>query len=88
MYGGVMAALATQVLNDVPIVVTFHGSDLLGNNLSGITRKLISHFGVWASMVAARRADGIVVVSSNLRSKLPNDIQLNPKSERFHAELI
>ena len=74
MYGGVMAALATQVVNDVPIVITFHGSDLLGENLSGITRKLISHFGVWASLIAARRADGIVVVSSNLRCKLPNDI--------------
>jgi teichuronic acid biosynthesis glycosyltransferase TuaC len=74
MYGGVMADLVTQAVTDVPTVVTFHGSDLFGENLSGLTRKLISRCGVWASMRAARRADGIIVVSSNLRSRLPNDI--------------
>src|SRR6266550_189054 len=74
MYGGVMAALATHAVNDVPIVITFHGSDLLGENLSGLTRKLISRFGIWASIKAARHANKIIVVSSILESKLPPDI--------------
>jgi hypothetical protein len=34
MYGGVMAGQVTKTVNDKPTVVTFHGSDLLGEHLS------------------------------------------------------
>lgn len=74
MYGGVMADQGTSIVDDRPTVVTFHGSDLLGEHLSGFLRKLIASFGVWASMRAARRASGIVVVSKGLRDALPEDI--------------
>ena len=49
MYGGVMADLVTGAVRDRPTVVTFHGSDLLGENISGLGRKLISRYGVRAS---------------------------------------
>lgn len=74
MYGGVMADLVTKAVRDRPLFVTFHGSDLLGENLSGIWRKLISRYGVYASWKAARRANGIVVVSKTLQNALPRFI--------------
>ena len=74
MYGGVMAHRVTARPGAKPVVVTFHGSDLLGENLSGMLRKLLSHYGVWCSWRAARRARGIVVVSRNLEQALPGDV--------------
>jgi len=41
-----------------PVVVTFHGSDLLGGNLSGWMRRIISRYGVYCSRRAARRRRG------------------------------
>src|SRR5437870_7445189 len=66
MYGGIMADQVTRTVRDRPTVVTFHGSDLLGEHLSGTLRKLIASYGVWASWKSARRACGIVVVSNVL----------------------
>ncbi len=57
MYGGVMAHTVTRRNWRVPTVVTFHGSDLLGENLSGWWRKWISRYGVYCSWRAAHRAD-------------------------------
>src|SRR5262245_26464398 len=74
MYGGVMADLVTSALTDKPTVVTFHGSDLLGEHLSGLLRKAFAGWGVLASWRAARRASGIVVVSKRLRAALPRGI--------------
>jgi glycosyltransferase involved in cell wall biosynthesis len=71
MYGGVMADAVTHTINDRPTVVSFCGSDLLGENLSGRLRKLISEYGVRASHKAARRATGVVVKSKNLQDALP-----------------
>src|SRR4051812_40869478 len=42
MYGGVMADQITRMPGLPPVIVTFHGSDLLGENLSGLCRKIIS----------------------------------------------
>src|SRR5262249_40104147 len=42
MYGGVMAYQVIRTVNDRPTVVTFHGSDLLGEHLSGSLRKLMA----------------------------------------------
>ncbi len=73
MYGGFMADIATLV-SPRPTVVSFCGSDLLGELLSGTARKFISRLGVSASHRAARRATGIVVKSKNLEEALPQDI--------------
>ena len=54
-----------------PTLVTFHGSDLLGENLSGWARKLISRYGVWCSKRAAKTAEGIIVVARHLLRALP-----------------
>jgi glycosyltransferase involved in cell wall biosynthesis len=66
MYGGVMADQVTRLREIGPTVVTFHGSDLLGENLSGWSRKLISRYGVHCSRRAARAANGVVVVARHL----------------------
>jgi len=71
MYGGVMADQVTRAVFDRPTVVTFQGSDLLGEHSSGFLRKLVSAYGVRASWNAARRAHGIVTVSKALRDSLP-----------------
>jgi glycosyltransferase involved in cell wall biosynthesis len=70
MYGGVMADQVTRQRGLPPTVVTYHGSDLLGENLSGLARKIISHYGVHCSRKAARRADGIIVVGRHLLKTL------------------
>lgn len=74
MYGGVMANQVTGSVHERPTVVTFHGSDLLGQPFCGFLRKTIAAYGVWASWQAARRASGIVVVSKILRDALPDDV--------------
>jgi glycosyltransferase involved in cell wall biosynthesis len=66
MYGGVMAEQVARHRHGRPLVVTFHGSDLLGENLSGWTRKIISRYGVNCSRRAASAADGVVVVARHL----------------------
>jgi glycosyltransferase involved in cell wall biosynthesis len=82
MYGGVMADKVTRAIADRPTIVSFCGSDLLGEPLSGILRKLIAGYGVMASHRAARRACGIVVKSKNLQDVLPEDV------ERSKARII
>lgn len=70
MYGGVMADQIVRRHHFRPVVVTFHGSDLLGENLSGWTRKIISRYGVYCSRRAARAADRVVVVARHLAKAL------------------
>lgn len=81
MYGGVMAYAVIRAVHQTPTVVSFCGSDLLGELLSGPTRRLISRYGVFASHRAARRASGIVVKSKNLRRALPGDV--NPSKVKI-----
>jgi len=71
MYGGVMADRVARWNAHCPTIVTFHGSDLLGENFSGRWRKWISHYGVRCSWRAARTAQGVVVVSQRLKQALP-----------------
>src|SRR5207244_10822597 len=66
MYGGVQADQIVRRHHVRPLVVTFHGSDLLGENLSGCVRKIISRYGVYCSRRAAKAADGVVVVARHL----------------------
>lgn len=70
MYGGVMADQIVRYHHVCPVVVTFHGSDLLGENLSGWVRKIISRYGVYCSHRAAQNADGVVVVARHLLTAL------------------
>ena len=74
MYGGIIADQVTKAVSSLPTVVTFHGSDLLGENLNGILRKLISSFGVRCSWRAAKRARGIIAVSEVVKKSLPKII--------------
>jgi teichuronic acid biosynthesis glycosyltransferase TuaC len=66
MYGGVMADRIARHHHLRPVVVTFRGSDVLGENLSGWARKIISRHGIACSRRAARAADGVVVVARHL----------------------
>jgi len=74
MYGGVMADQVTRQFPERPLVVTFHGSDLFGENHSGWVRKWISHYGVRCSWRAAQRAREVVVVSRFLEALLPSGV--------------
>ena len=74
MYGGIMADRVTQHVVDQPTVVTFHGSDLLGEHLSGVVRKFVAGYGVFASRRAAQRATRVVVVSQVLSEALPKSV--------------
>jgi glycosyltransferase involved in cell wall biosynthesis len=71
-YGGIMAALATSVVRNRPVIVHYRGSDLLGSRAESPLRRFIIHVGVLASRRAATRATGVVVVSENVRSGLPD----------------
>jgi len=74
MYGGVMADVLTRTVRDVPVVVTFRGTDVLGGKGRGVVHGLSRRYGVVASRRAARRAAGIVVKSQNLVDALPGDV--------------
>jgi len=74
MYGGIMADLVTRAARDIPTVVTFHGSDVLGQHLAGRIREAIAGFGVRCSMRAAQRASGIIAVSKSLVDALPQSV--------------
>lgn len=70
MYGGVMADQIVSHHHLRPIVITFHGSDLLGEHLSGWIRRILSWYGVCCSRRAAREAEGVIVVARHLRDAL------------------
>jgi len=74
MYGGVTAELATRAVSGLPIVVSFCGGDLLREPAPTAAKRLSIRYGVFASHLAARRADAIVVKSRNLREALPPGI--------------
>jgi len=74
MYGGVMAEQIARRQHFRPVVVTFHGSDLLGENLSGWARRIISRYGVYCSRSAARAAEGVVIVARHLAGALTGEV--------------
>jgi teichuronic acid biosynthesis glycosyltransferase TuaC len=73
-YGGVMADVVTRAIRDRPVLVTFHGTDLLAGRASGALAALALRVGVRASRRAAGRAAGIIVVSPKLDAALPGRI--------------
>ena len=74
MYGGVMAERLLRRAWTQPTVVTFHGSDVLGEHLSGLRRRIAAQVGVLASQRAAARATGVVAVSRVVAAALPPSI--------------
>jgi teichuronic acid biosynthesis glycosyltransferase TuaC len=73
-YGGVMADVVTRAIRDRPVLVTFHGTDLLAGRAKGMLAALALRVGVHASRRAAGRAAGIIVVSPELDAALPGGI--------------
>ncbi len=74
MYGGIMPCIVRYAIRDRPVVVTFHGSDLLGQPFERPVRRILSACGVLASRRAARQCDGVVAVAQHLVDKLPKEI--------------
>lgn len=81
MYGGVLADQITRGAHLRPIVLTFHGSDLLGENHSGFWRRMVSSYGVLCSRRAARRAQAVIIVARHLESALGGCVP----AERLHV---
>lgn len=73
-YGGVMAEAVTRSVRDRPVLVTFHGTDLLAGKASNALRGLMLRLGVVASRRAAQRAAGVIVVSPTLLDALPRSL--------------
>jgi glycosyltransferase involved in cell wall biosynthesis len=71
MYAGIMSRLVSHFVRDRPVVVTFHGSDLLGQPFERPIRRFLSACGVFASRQAARRCDGVVAVAEHLLKSIP-----------------
>ncbi len=74
MYGGVMADIVTSNAR-IPSVVSFCGSDLLGESLANPFRRAAAGIGVFSSFRAARKAHRIVVKSRILQDSLPCDVE-------------
>jgi glycosyltransferase involved in cell wall biosynthesis len=74
MYGGIMSWLVRKVVQDRPVIVTFHGSDLLGQSYERRVRRFVGACGVIASRQTARQCDGIIAVAEHLLRRLPENI--------------
>jgi teichuronic acid biosynthesis glycosyltransferase TuaC len=64
---GTITALATVLAADVPVIITFRGSDLNPSPSDGWLRNAVQNI---LSNTAARFAKGIILVSRELRSRL------------------
>jgi glycosyltransferase involved in cell wall biosynthesis len=75
IYGGVMADVVTRRVTQMPVVITFCGTDLVGGNEGHkLLKRLSVRYGVIASRRAALRARSIVVESKRLLAALPSGI--------------
>jgi teichuronic acid biosynthesis glycosyltransferase TuaC len=73
-YGGIMAAAVTRSIRDRPVLLTFHGTDVLGGRGGGLLDEVGRWLGSVASRRAARRAAGVIAVSENIAAALPRSI--------------
>jgi teichuronic acid biosynthesis glycosyltransferase TuaC len=73
-YGGIMAEAVTRSIRNRPVLVTFHGTDLLAGRADGVLDGVGRRLGVLASHRAARRAAGVIAVSRNVAEALPRSI--------------
>lgn len=74
MYGGIMASTVAARVRSRPSLVTFHGSDVLGEPLSGPVRRVLAGYGIWCSWRAARRVHRIIAVSRVVARALPTAV--------------
>lgn len=70
--GGVPAFLIQRGVGDIPFVVSFGGTDLLGAKEELFLKRLRIELGVWCSRQVGARATWIVVKSRNLLDVLPS----------------
>jgi glycosyltransferase involved in cell wall biosynthesis len=71
MYGGALAFLAASAVGKLPFVVSICGSDLLGNPQRSWKERGIGRATVWASKIAALRADAVIAKSRQLAASMP-----------------
>ena len=69
MYGGALAVLAATATHKVPFVLSVCGSDLLGDPQRSWKRRVFGRATVWATKVAALRADSNIAKSQQLASR-------------------
>jgi teichuronic acid biosynthesis glycosyltransferase TuaC len=75
MYGGMLADRTTSLRLGKPAVVSYCGSDLMGDAVgSWFRREIVGAYRVRASHCAAARANGIIVKSAVLKAHLPATI--------------
>lgn len=75
VYWGATSGLSVTLASSVPVVVTFGGSDLLGNYDAEGNPTRSGRLSVRLSRLAARQASGVVVPSEPLRAALPVRVQ-------------
>lgn len=80
MYGGVMAAIVASSV-EIPHIVSFCGSDLLGEVYRSPLKILTTQFNIKASHYSAKRSAAVIVKSLNLRRALPRSIP----QEKIHT---
>jgi teichuronic acid biosynthesis glycosyltransferase TuaC len=61
----------------LPLVITFHGCDILGELSPNGGRALQGKLLVWLERTAARFADAVIIVSNEMRKNLPASVPLN-----------
>jgi len=71
MYGGALAVLAASAVGRLPFVMSICGSDLLGDPQRSWKSRSIGRATVWASKIAALRADAVIAKSRQLAARLP-----------------
>jgi glycosyltransferase involved in cell wall biosynthesis len=70
MYGGALALLTATAVGKLPLILSVCGSDVLGDPQRSFKRRAFGRATVWASKMAALRADAIIAKSRQLAERL------------------
>lgn len=76
MNGGALAFFTATAVRQAPLVISFCGSDLLGDPQVSWKRRCVGGVTVLASKAAALRADAVIAKSKQLASKVPGTVPL------------
>ena len=74
MYGGVLARIVTKAISDVPVIVSYCGTDLIGADYYPLYRRIMIDEGVRSSRIAAKMAKGVILKSNRMRDYLPEGV--------------
>jgi glycosyltransferase involved in cell wall biosynthesis len=75
MYGGILAGITTRTCSKKPVVVSYCGSDLLGEGgVGSLLRRVVGAYRIRASHRAAQRASAVIVKSAGLAKALPASV--------------